>query len=287
MSELIHPLHRFIRPSVTHTTFCPGCGDGTIAQSILRAIDGLNMGMDDFVFVSGIGCAAWIPSPLFNADVLHTTHGRPIAFAFGIKMGLPEKKVMVVSGDGDLVAIGGNHLIQNARRNIEMVVICVNNGIYGMTGGQAAPTTPMGVKTTTTPYGTFENFFEDIAGLVSAAGASFVARWTTAHPRQLTASIKKAIRKKGFAFIEVLTQCPIQFGRKMGVGNAVQMLEDYKKRSISVQEGKKFSREELNGRIVIGEIVDLDKPEMVEEVTRIKMRAMKGEGKAIDRGAKG
>ncbi len=287
MSELIHPLHRFIRPSVTHTTFCPGCGDGTIAQSILRAIDGLNMGMDDFVFVSGIGCAAWIPSPLFNADVLHTTHGRPIAFAFGIKMGLPEKKVMVVSGDGDLVAIGGNHLIQNARRNIEMVVICVNNGIYGMTGGQAAPTTPMGVKTTTTPYGTFENFFEDIAGLVAAAGASFVARWTTAHPRQLTASIKKAIRKKGFAFIEVLTQCPIQFGRKMGVGNAVQMLEDYKKRSISVQEGKKFSREELNGRIVIGEIVDLDKPEMVEEVTRIKMRAMKGEGKAIDRGAKG
>ncbi len=100
--------------------------------------------MDDFVFVSGIGCAAWIPSPLFNADVLHTTHGRPIAFAFGIKMGLPDKKVMVVSGDGDLVAIGGNHLIQNARRNIEMVVICSNNGIYGMTGGQAAPTTPHG-----------------------------------------------------------------------------------------------------------------------------------------------
>jgi 2-oxoglutarate ferredoxin oxidoreductase subunit beta len=141
MSELVHPLHRFIRPSVKYSTFCPGCGDGTVTQSILRAIDGLGMELDDFVFVSGIGCAAWIPSPFFNADVLHTTHGRPIAFAFGIKMGLPDKKVMVVSGDGDLVAIGGNHLIQNARRNVEMVVLCINNGIYGMTGGQMAPTT--------------------------------------------------------------------------------------------------------------------------------------------------
>jgi 2-oxoglutarate ferredoxin oxidoreductase subunit beta len=275
MSELIHPLHRFIRPSVTHTTFCPGCGDGTVVQCILRAIDGLGMDMDNFVFVSGIGCAAWIPSPLFNADVLHTTHGRPIAFAFGIKMGLPDKKVMVVSGDGDLAAIGGNHLIQNARRNIEVTVICLNNGIYGMTGGQAAPTTPIGVKTTTTPYGTFENTF-NISRLVIAAGASFVACWTTAHPRQLTNSIKKAIQKKGFAFIEVFSQCPIQLGRKMGIGNAVQMLEDYKKRSILVKEAKKLSPEELNGRIVVGELVDLDIPEMLEEVGKMKQKASGG-----------
>ena len=275
MSELVHPLHRFIRPSVTHTTFCPGCGDGTVVQCILRAIDGLGMDMDDFVFVSGIGCAAWIPSPLFNADVLHTTHGRPIAFAFGVKMGLPDKKVMVVSGDGDLAAIGGNHLIQNARRNIEMTVICLNNGIYGMTGGQAAPTTPMGVKTTTTPYGTFENTF-NISRLVIAAGASFVACWTTAHPRQLTNSIKKAIQKKGFAFIEVFSQCPIQLGRKMGIGNAVQMLEDYKKRSILVKEAEKLSPEELNGRIVVGELVDLDIPEMLEEVGKMKQKASGG-----------
>jgi 2-oxoglutarate ferredoxin oxidoreductase subunit beta len=233
------------------------------------------MDMDDFVFVSGIGCAAWIPSPLFNADVLHTTHGRPIAFAFGIKMGLPDKKVMVVSGDGDLAAIGGNHLIQNARRNIEMTVICLNNGIYGMTGGQAAPTTPMGVKTTTTPYGTFENTF-NISRLVMAAGASFVACWTTAHPRQLTNSIKKAIQKRGFAFIEVFSQCPIQLGRKMGIGNAVQMLEDYKKRSILVKEAEKRSPEELNGRIVVGELVDLDIPEMLEEVGKMKQKASGG-----------
>jgi 2-oxoglutarate ferredoxin oxidoreductase subunit beta len=275
MSELVHPLHRFIRPSVKQSTFCPGCGDGTVTQSILRAIDGLGMELDDFVFVSGIGCAAWIPSPFFNADVLHTTHGRPIAFAFGIKMGLPDKKVMVVSGDGDLAAIGGNHLIQNARRNIEMTVICLNNGIYGMTGGQAAPTTPMGVKTTTTPYGTFENTF-NISRLVIAAGASFVACWTTAHPRQLTNSIKKAIQKKGFAFIEVFSQCPIQLGRKMGIGNAVEMLEDYKKRSILVKEAEKLSPEELNGRIVVGELVDLDIPEMLEEVGKMKQKASGG-----------
>jgi 2-oxoglutarate ferredoxin oxidoreductase subunit beta len=275
MSELVHPLHRFIRPSVTHTTFCPGCGDGTIVQAILRAIDELGMDLDDFIFVSGIGCAAWIPSPFFNADVLHTTHGRPIAFGFGIKMGLPEKKVMVVSGDGDLVAIGGNHLIQNARRNVEMVVLCVNNGIYGMTGGQAAPTTPMGIRTTTTPYGTVEHTF-NISRLVSASGASFVACWTTAHPKQLTNSIKKAIQKKGFAFIEVFSQCPIQFGRKTGVGNAVQMLEDYKKRSISPKEAAKLSEEELRSKIVIGELVDLEKPEMLEEVKKMKDRARGG-----------
>jgi len=275
MSELIHPLHRFRRPSVTQTTFCPGCGDGIVVQCILRAIDGLKMDLDDFVFVSGIGCAAWIPSPFFNADVLHTTHGRPIAFAFGIKMGLPDKKVMVISGDGDLMAIGGNHLIQNARRNIEMTVICLNNGIYGMTGGQAAPTTPMGVKTTTTPYGTFENTF-DISRLVIAAGASFVACWTTAHPRQLTNSIKKAIQKKGFAFIEVVSHCPMQLGKKMGTGNAVQMLEDYKKRSIPVKEAKGLSPEELNGRIIVGELVDLDKPEMLEEVRKMKQKASGG-----------
>jgi 2-oxoglutarate ferredoxin oxidoreductase subunit beta len=275
MSELVHPFHRFIRPSVTHTTFCPGCGDGIVAQAILRAIDRLDMDLDDFVFVSGIGCAAWIPSPFFNADVLHTTHGRPIAFAFGIKMGLPEKKVMVVSGDGDLVAIGGNHLIQNARRNIEMVVLCINNGIYGMTGGQAAPTTPMGIRTTTTPYGTVENTF-NISKLVMAAGASFVACWTTAHPRQLTNSIKKAIQKKGFAFIEVFSQCPIQFGRKTGMGSAIQMLEDYKKRSISPKEAAKLSDEELKDRIVVGELVDLEKPEMLEEVQKMKDKARGG-----------
>ena len=144
MSEKIHPLRKYMRPDVKKTTFCPGCGTGIITQALLRAIDELGINMDDCVFVSGIGCSAWIPSPLINADILHTTHGRPIAFASGVKLGLPDKKVIVVSGDGDLSAIGGNHLIHAARRNINMTVILVNNGIYGMTGGQTAPTTPHG-----------------------------------------------------------------------------------------------------------------------------------------------
>jgi 2-oxoglutarate ferredoxin oxidoreductase subunit beta len=156
-----------------------------------------------------------------------------------------------------------------------MVVLCINNGIYGMTGGQAAPTTPMGIRTTTTPYGTVENTF-NISKLVMAAGASYVACWTAAHPRQLTNSIKKAIQKKGFAFIEVFSQCPIQFGRKTGVGSAVQMLEDYQKRSISSKEAAKLSEEELEDRIVVGELVDVEKPEMVEEVGKMKKRASGG-----------
>jgi 2-oxoglutarate ferredoxin oxidoreductase subunit beta len=267
-----HPLYKFIRPSVTSTTNCPGCGNGIVTQSILRAVDSLGMDLDDFVFVSGIGCAAWIPSPLFNADVLHVTHGRPIAFALGIKMGLPEKKVMVISGDGDLAAIGGNHLIHGARRNVDMTVICVNNKIYGMTGGQAGPTTPAGVKTTTTPYGSFENPF-DISRLVIAAGAPFVACWTTVHARQLTRSIKKAINKKGFAFIEVHSQCPVQFGRKSGMSGAVQMMEDYRKRSIGVEKAAGLPDDELAKRIVVGELVNIQKPEMTEEIERIKARA--------------
>ena len=271
MSEIIHPLHRFIRPYVTSSTNCPGCGNGIVAQSILRAIDELGLSLEDFVFVTGIGCSAWIPSPFFNVDVLHTTHGRPIAFALGIKMGLPEKKVMVTSGDGDLAAIGGNHLIHNARRNVEMTVICLNNGIYGMTGGQAAPTTPLGLKTSTTPYGTFENPF-DLSSLVIAAGASFVARWTTYHPRQLTASLKKAIQKKGFSFLEVITQCPVQFGKKTGSGSAVQMLQEYKERSISLKEAAKLPEEDLQGKIVVGELVEKEKPGMVEEIMKMKER---------------
>ena len=272
MSQVVHPLHKFFRPSVSSTTNCAGCGNGIVTQSILRAIDELRMDMDAFVFVSGIGCAAWIPSPLFNADVLHSIHGRPIPLALGIKVALPGKKVMVVSGDGDLTAIGGNHLIHAARRNVEMTVICVNNKIYGMTGGQAGPTTPAGVRTTTTPFGSFENPF-DISRLVIAAGASFVACWTTVHARQLTRSIKKAINKKGFAFIEVQSQCPVQFGRKSGMSGSVQMMEDYRARSIRVEKAAGLSEEERAKKIVVGELVDIEKPEMIEEIERMKARA--------------
>jgi 2-oxoglutarate ferredoxin oxidoreductase subunit beta len=271
--EYEHPLAKYIRPSARTTANCPGCGNGILAQSILRAIEELGLALDDFVFVSGIGCAAWIPSPSFYADVLHTTHGRPIAFGIGIKVALPHKRVMVISGDGDLTAIGGNHLIHAARRNIAMTVFCVNNGIYGMTGGQVAPTTPLGLTTVTTPFGNAENPF-DICELVKGAGASFVARWTTYHPRQLVRTAKKAIQKKGFAFVEVLSQCPVEFGRKTGIGNAVQMLEWYRTKSVSVTRAKDMSPEELADRIVVGELVDMEKPELMETLEAIRQKAM-------------
>ena len=272
MSVLAHPLKaKFTRPQVTRTTNCPGCGNGTIIQAIWRAIDELGLNMDDFVFVAGIGCSAWIPSPLFAADTLHTTHGRPIAFATGVKMGLPDKNVFVASGDGDLSAIGGNHLIHAARRNIDMTVVLVNNGIYGMTGGQTAPTTPHGLTTITSPYGNVEHEF-DIAGLVAAAGAAYVARWTTWHPRQMTKAIKKAIEKKGFSLVEAVSQCPVQFGRVSKIGKAVDILKHFKANSVTMKKAKDMAPEDLVGKIVVGEFADRDKSELTANVTAMHKR---------------
>ena len=253
MTATAHPLRqKYTRSHIKRTTTCPGCGIGTVSQAILRAIDELQLDIDDFIFVSGIGCSAWIPSPFYNADTLHTTHGRPVAFATGVKLGLPDKHVMVVSGDGDLTAIGGNHLIHAARRNINLTVVLVNNGIYGMTGGQTAPTTPRGIKTVTSPYGAMEHDF-DISPMIVAAGASYVARWTTHHPRQMTRSIKKGIQKKGFALIEAVSQCPVQYGRASKLGGAVDMLKHFKENSIRINKAQKMDPAELPGKIIVGE----------------------------------
>ncbi len=265
--NITHPLHKYMRPSAIRTANCPGCGNGILTQAVLRAIDEERLSMDDFVFVSGIGCAAWIPSPLFYADILHTTHGRPIAFATGVKLAAPDRRIMVISGDGDLLAIGGNHFIHAARRNIDMVVICVNNGIYGMTGGQVAPTTPVGLRTMTSPYGNIENDF-DICALATAAGATFVARWTVYQTRQITRTVKKALSHKGFSLIEVISHCPVQFGRKTGMGSSTQMLDWLKDSSIRKEKADKLTPEELAGKFVIGEFLDLKKPVLDEELAR-------------------
>ena len=270
MTVSAHPLkEKYARSHIKRTTTCPGCGIGTGSQAILRAIDELGLNMDDFVFVSGIGCSAWIPSPFYNEDTLHTTHGRPIAFATGVKLGLPDKHVMVVSGDGDLTAIGGNHLIHAARRNINLTVVLVNNGIYGMTGGQAAPTTPRGIKTITSPYGTMEHDF-DISPMVVAAGAALVARWTTYHPRQMTRSIKKGIQKKGFALIEAVSQCPVQYGRASKMGGAVDMLRYFKENSIRLTKAREMDPAQLAGKIIVGEFSDLEKAELSEQWVRLR-----------------
>ncbi|HSO20483.1 MAG TPA: thiamine pyrophosphate-dependent enzyme, partial [Desulfosarcina sp.] len=209
----------------------------------------------------------------FAADTLHTTHGRPVAFATGVKLGLPDQRVMVVSGDGDLTAIGGNHLIHAARRNIDLTVVLINNGIYGMTGGQAAPTTPRGTATVTSPYGNMEHSF-DIAPMIAAAGAAYVARWTTHHPRQLTKAIRKGIAKKGFSLIEVISQCPVQYGRVSKLGGAVEMLMHYKANSLRIDKARKSTAADLEGKIIVGEFADIEKPELSAECGRL-IRSMR------------
>jgi len=242
------------------TTACPGCGNGIVGHCVLRAIDALGLSLDEFVFVCGIGCAGWIPSPHFAADTLHTTHGRPVAFATGVKLAAPERRVVVISGDGDLAAIGGNHLIHAARRDVGLTVLCVNNRIYGMTGGQVAPTTPQGMRTATTPHGNPERAF-DLCRLVEAAGATFVARWTTAHPRQLAAAIRAALRHPGFAFIEVMSQCPVQYGKLSQEGRATDMLALFRQRAVHVRRARDLAAGELAGRWLVGTLVGAEAEE--------------------------
>lgn len=205
------------------SAFCPGCGGGIILNCFIRAIDDLGLDLDKILAVSGIGCSAWIPSPSFNGDTLHTTHGRAIAYATGAKVYNPDLTTVVFTGDGDGAGIGGNHLIHAARRNIDMTVILVNNMSYAMTGGQIAPTSFRDEKTVTSPYGNPESPF-DIAQLVKAAGASYVAKWSTYHVVELQNSIKEAVEHKGFSFIEVLSQCPTQQRRIFNLRGPIDSL---------------------------------------------------------------
>jgi 2-oxoglutarate ferredoxin oxidoreductase subunit beta len=198
------------------SAFCGGCGDGIILNCFVRALDDLEVPLDKVLCVSGIGCSAWIPSPNFNGDTMHTTHGRALAFATGAKVFNSDLTTVVFTGDGDGAGIGGNHLIHAARRNIDITTILVNNLSYAMTGGQIAPTTLHGERTVTSPYGNPENPF-NLAKLAEAAGATYVARWTTYHVVELTRSIREAIQHRGFSFIEVLSQCPTQQRRIFGM----------------------------------------------------------------------
>lgn len=245
----------YLREEIQSTPFCPGCGHGILMGAILRAIDGLGLPMDRMLFVSGIGCAAWIPSPHFKADTLHTLHGRAVAFATGAKLYNPELITMVVSGDGDLSSIGGNHLIHAARRNLDITVICANNMIYGMTGGQVASTTPLGAQSSTTPAGNAEPPF-DLCKLVAAAGATYVARYGVVQPLLLQRAIQRGLQHKGFSFIEALSPCPTQFGRRNRMGDAAEVLKSLQDRLVSKKEAAKMSGETLQGKVVYGEFVN-------------------------------
>jgi len=245
---------KYIRPEVFPTPFCPGCGHGILLGAILRAVDELELDFSQMLFVSGIGCGGWIPSPHYNTDTLHVTHGRPVAFATGAKLFNPDLNVVVVSGDGDIASIGGNHLIHAARRDMDMTVICANNSIFGMTGGQVTPTTPRGARTMTTPAGNPEPPF-DLARLVAAAGASYVARYSVWHVRRLISSIKKALQHTGFGFIEVLSTCPTQFGRRNENPTPIGMLRALKQNCVTQKRAQRMSPEELAGKTIIGEFV--------------------------------
>lgn len=248
-------LLKYIRPETMPTPFCPGCGHGILMGAILRAIDESDTKMDEMLFVSGIGCAAWIPSPHFAADTMHVTHGRPIAFATGAKLFNPKLKVMVISGDGDLASIGGNHLIHAARRNIELITICANNEIYGMTGGQVSSTTPVASVTSTTPQGNQYPPF-DLCKLVEAAGASFVARYPATQTTHLIKAIGKALSHRGFSFIEALTSCPVHYGRLNQLKSPFDHLQYIKEKCIPIDKAKNFTENELKGRLLTGIFVE-------------------------------
>jgi 2-oxoglutarate ferredoxin oxidoreductase subunit beta len=262
----MHPIaEKMLRKDALPSIYCPGCGHGTVLNAFVHAVDELDI-FDDLALVGGIGCAGWTPV-FVNRDTIHTLHGRDLAVATGIKLVQPSRKVVVFAGDGDTMAIGGNHFIHAARRNIDLTLIMMNNQIYGMTGGQVAPTTPGGARTQTSPHGNPEPEV-DACKLASCAGATYVARWSSAHPRQLKKAIAEAINHPGFAFVEAAVQCPTQAGRYMhGTGNPVDIYKHIKKSCVPLKKARDMQPDELMGRIVVGKFhEDAGRPEYASRV---------------------
>ncbi|GFK92459.1 2-oxoglutarate oxidoreductase subunit KorB [Fundidesulfovibrio magnetotacticus] len=259
----------YIRSRFFPHIWCPGCGHGIVLGGLLRAVDGLGIPKNDIVMVSGIGCSSRI-SGYVDFHTLHTLHGRALAFATGVKLSRPELKLIVPMGDGDALAIGGNHFIHAARRNIDITAIVMNNRIYGMTGGQFSPLTGPGLKATTAPGGTIDPMF-DVAELARAAGATFVARTTTYHVREMSKILARAISHKGFSVVEIFSQCPTYFGRKNKEGGAVEMMRRYKEITVPVGSPDLQDNPELIER---GVFVDRQMPEYCEEYDKIVRQAM-------------
>jgi 2-oxoglutarate ferredoxin oxidoreductase subunit beta len=267
MSVVENPVERYLRTDRIPHIWCPGCGIGTTVNCFARALDECGIDLDKLAIVSGIGCTGRVAG-YAKLDSFHTTHGRAIPFATGLKLANPEMKVVVYSGDGDLMAIGGNHFIHAARRNVDMTIICVNNLTYGMTGGQVTPTTPEDAIASTSPYGNFEQNF-NLPYLAESCGAVYVARWTVYHVTQLKKAMREAINKKGFSFIEIISPCPTLYGRRNRRGDGLDELKDYKKRS-QIKNGAS-TREcdlSLDGPIVVGKFVDRDRETFQEAMDR-------------------
>jgi len=257
-------LEKYLRQDIMPSPWCPGCGHGNILHGLLESFRRLELDLDKVVVIGGIGCSG--RTPFFtNTNSMHTTHGRALAFSTGVKMANPELTVVSVMGDGDSVGIGGNHFIHACRRNINLNAIIFNNSIYGMTGGQTAPTTPTGKKSTTSYSGSIEAPF-DIVELSMAAGATFVARTTTFDFQEIPNLITRAIEHPGFSVVEVLSQCPTYYGRINKLGDPTQML-DYEKDLTFTSEP--ISREEMLGEMPVGVFREEIKPEYTEQYNQV------------------
>jgi 2-oxoglutarate ferredoxin oxidoreductase subunit beta len=261
----------YIRERFFPHIWCPGCGHGTVMSSMIRAIENLGIGKNDIVVASGIGCSSRICGYL-DFHSLHTIHGRALAFATGVKLSRPELTLIVPMGDGDAFAIGGNHLIHAARRNIDITAIIMNNNIYGMTGGQYSPSTGYGDFATTAPYGNIDQSF-DLVKLALGAGASFVARSTTYHVTSMIEILEKAITHKGFSVVDILSQCPTYFGRKNNLATPVDMLTYYKTHTTPRGSKEKEKNPDL---IESGIFVQEKRPEYCDEYDKIVEKASKG-----------
>lgn len=254
-----HPLDEYLRCERMPHIWCPGCGLGTVLNCLVTCLHERRDELGHYAIVSGIGCTGRIAGYV-KLDSFHTTHGRALPFATGLKLANPKLKVIVVSGDGDLIAIGGNHFIHAVRRNVDITVVCVNNLNYAMTGGQVGPTTPLTARTSTTPHGCIELPF-NLPHLAAACGAVYVARWTVYHVHRLLRSLGEAIDKRGFSFVEILSPCPTTFGRPNAMPSGPDMLNYYKEHAkINPKADLGTIGIEMGKPIVIGKFVDVERP---------------------------
>ena len=258
-----NPMEGFLRMDRIPHIWCPGCGIGTVVSSFVEALKKSELDLDKVAVVSGIGCTGRVAGYI-KLDSFHTTHGRAIPFATGLKLANPELKVVVFSGDGDIAGIGGNHFIHAARRNMDLVIICVNNFNYAMTGGQVAATTPKNANASTAPYGNFEYAFS-LPYLAEAAGATYVARWTALHLRRVTKSIQEALARKGFSFIEVITPCVTLYARRNRLGDGLNLLKYYHDNA-EIKHGADTRTVDIDfqGKLIIGKFVEKDKPTFLD-----------------------
>ena len=267
--EVTKLIHKYLRHDKRFPhVWCPGCGNGIVLGALIRAIDRIGLTKDEIVLASGIGCSGRM-NVYVDFNTIHTTHGRALTFATGIKLANPSLTVISVMGDGDATAIGGNHLIHAARRNLNLTAIIINNQIYGMTGGQYSPTTPYGSIASTSIHGNIEHAFS-IAELTATAGAAFVGRGTVYHAKLLDRLIEKAILKRGFSVVEIMSNCHIQYGRRNKMGNPVKMLEWFRDHAVTIEKAAGMSPENLEDKFTIGILADLEKPVYTEEYQKIR-----------------